>query len=477
MDQTTLAPAADPATPMTLVDDAPQTTVAEVKKPEPQLPATTGKPPETTTQRLLSLDVYRGLIMVTLAFNGFGLLATATNHLKNEPYARVWEPVRDLRDDNDVFFWKVIGYQFNHVEWVGCAYWDLIQPSFMFMVGVAMAYSYLKRKQQGQSYGRMLGHAMWRSVVLIVLGIFLISNFGTSTEWSFMNVLTQIGLGYTFLFLLWGRSPGCQAAFAVGILVATFLAYHFYPTEGISLKTGSPRVGVSQEFAARYLSDVPPAWHKNANAGHDLDLWVLNALPTTFHFNRGGYQTLNFLPSLATMIFGLMCGELLRSQRSNRYKLLWLAAGGVAGLSLGLVLHHTDICPIVKRIWTPSWVLFSTGWCCVILLFLYGVVDVLGWRRWWTFPLIVVGMNSIAIYCMSMLLKGWASRTYKIHFGQNVFYNVSHSIVSLVTPDLSELDQGQLAKLYLPTVEATMVGLVFFAICLWMYRQKIFIRI
>src|SRR5439155_17482903 len=133
-----------------------------------------------------------------------------------------------------------------------------------------------------------------------------------------------------------------------------------------------------------------------------------------------GYQTLNFLPSLATMLFGLMCGELLRSARPSSRKLLILVAAGAAGLALGQFLNLTGICPLVKRIWTPSWALFSTGWCCLILAGLYLVVDVIGWRRW-AFPLVVVGVNSLAIYCMSQLLKPWVAGTLRIHFGPNVF--------------------------------------------------------
>ena len=113
-----------------------------------------------TDERLHSLDAYRGLIMVTLAFVGFGLADTAKNHLKDTPDSALWQNVQ---------------YQFSHVEWLGCSYWDLIQPSFMFMVGVSMAYSYSKRKRLGHSYPRMLGHAAWRSVVLILLSLFLMS--------------------------------------------------------------------------------------------------------------------------------------------------------------------------------------------------------------------------------------------------------------------------------------------------------------
>src|SRR5688572_23596535 len=101
------------------------------------LPPTPVAKPGFTQQRLLSLDVYRGLIMITLAFNGFGLAATARNHLAQQPSSPVWQTVF---------------HHFEHVEWAGCGYWDLIQPSFMFMVGVAMAFSYAKRQQQGASF-------------------------------------------------------------------------------------------------------------------------------------------------------------------------------------------------------------------------------------------------------------------------------------------------------------------------------------
>jgi heparan-alpha-glucosaminide N-acetyltransferase len=404
--------------------------------------------PVLVPQRLQSLDAYRGLIMITLAFVGFGLAVTATNHLTaNGPSP----------------FWEAVHSQFEHAEWVGCGYWDLIQPSFMFMVGAAMAFSYARRRQLGQSYPRMLGHAMWRSVVLVFLGIFLISNGPRvlATDWSFMNVLSQIGLGYTFLFLLWGRSVRTQASAAVLILAGTWLAYVLYPHAGIDLARGAPEVGVSAAWAQHYLADIPAAWHKNANVGHALDLWLVNLLPVAepFRFNRGGYQTLNFLPSLATMLFGLMCGELLRTMRPPRRKLAILVAAGLAGLVVGQVLNLTGVCPLVKRIWTPSWALFSTGWCCLIVAGLYAVVDVLGYRRW-AFPLIVVGLNSIAIYCMSMTLKPWASKTLKTHFGKDVF-----------------LAWGALDPLYEPMLQCTLVGLLFWLACWWMYRQKIFIRI
>lgn len=392
--------------------------------------------------------------MLTLAFNGFGIAKTAALQLKANP---------------DSWLWSLLRYQTSHAEWIGCSYWDLIQPSFMFMVGLSMAYSYLKRQREGHSYRRMLGHAVSRSLILILLGIFL-SSHGPLTRWWMTNVLTQMGLGYAFLFLLWGRGFKNQAIATGGVLVFTWLLFVLYPNSGLDIEKGAPELGVTAEWAQEHLEGVDSSWHKNANIAQAFDEWFLNAMPKSAPFTRddspqiadpfvansGGYQTLNFLPSLATMLFGLMCGELLRSKRPNEAKLKWLILAGVGGLIAGWLLGVTGICPLVKRIWTPSWALFSTGWCALILAGLYWVIDMRQYRRW-AFPLIVVGMNSIAIYCMGMLLKGWVRGNLTRHLGDGVF--------SIGGP------------MYEPMFQATFTGLVFWVICYWMYRQKLFVRI
>jgi len=327
----------------------------------------------------------------------------------------------------------------------------------MFMVGVSMAYSYVKRRAEGHSWWRMFGHAAGRGVGLAALGIFLISNSSRSTQWSLMNVLTQIGLGYPFLFLLWGRSLRVQVITAAGLLLGVWALFAAYPNPGIDPAKGAPGVGVTAAWAQAHLTNVPPAWHKNANVGHAVDTWLLTALPRRepFVFNTGGYQTINFIPSLATMLFGLMCGELLRSARSPAQKLGVLVMAGLGGLLAGMVWSWLGV-PVVKRIWTPSWALYSTGWCCLILATLYAIIDVRKWSTW-SFPLVVVGMNSIAIYSMGMLLRGWTARTLQTHLGENVF--------------------KLLGPAYVPFVQATLVGIIFWLVCWWMYRRKIFLRI
>jgi len=390
-------------------------------------------------QRLISLDAYRGLAMLAMASGGLGL-------------HRVAENLKESGVDSP--FWRFIGYQFEHVEWLGCAAWDLIQPSFMFMVGAAMAYSCASRQAAGQTYGQMLRHAIVRAFVLVALGVFLRSNGRDATNFTFEDVLTQIGLGYVFLFLLWGRPIWAQLLAAFGILIGYWALFYFYPLPPAGFDYST--VGVPPDWP--HLTGNSAHWDKNTNAAHHFDVWFLNLFPREkpFVYNGGGYLTLSFIPSLATMIFGLVAGELMRSRLSAGRKFTILVAAGLAGLAAGAALQYGDLCPIVKRIWTPSWALFSGGWAFLILAAFYGVVDVLGFRRW-TFPLIVVGMNSITMYVLAQLSKGWVYETLVTHFGTGPF-------------DL-------LGEAYRPLLVQLWILLALWLFLYWLYRQRIFVRI
>jgi predicted acyltransferase len=294
-------------------------------------------------------------------------------------------------------------------------------------------------------------------VVLVVLGIFLRARATAETNFTFEDVLTQIGLGYFFLFLLWNRSPRAQLAAAALILLADWLLFGLYPLPPAEFDYTS--VGVPADWP--HLTGFAAHWDKNTNLAADVDRWLLNLFPRSarFEFNAGGYLTLNFLPSLATMIFGLVTGGVLRSGRTGGQKLLLLVAAGVAGLVAGWGLDAVGLCPIVKRIWTPSWALFSTGWALVALAAFYAVVDLAGHRRW-TFPFVVVGMNSIVMYVMAELLPAWLASRMQVHLGQGVF-----------------TFWGHLASVYEPVVRQTAVLGLMWLICYWLYRQRIFVRI
>jgi predicted acyltransferase len=389
--------------------------------------------------RLVSLDAYRGFTMLAMASGGLGLHRVAN---------------RMIETGNDTPFWRAIAYQFEHVEWVGCAAWDLIQPSFMFMVGVAMAYSCASRAAHGQTWGQMLRHAIVRSFVLVALGIFLRSDGRSQTYFTFEDVLTQIGLGYTFLFLLWNRPTWLQLSAAAGILLSYWAVFYYYPVppEGFDYAT----VGVPPDWP--HLQGTAQHWDKNTNAAHYFDVWFLNLFPREkpFAYNGGGYLTLSFIPSLATMIFGLVTGEMLRTGWSNNRKLAILILAGVAGLAAGWGLDYAGICPNVKRIWTPSWALFSAGWTLLILAAFFAVIDMFGFRRW-TFPLVVVGMNSITMYFLAEAAAGWFTSSIRTHFGTRPF--------------------TFLGEAWEPFLASFWVLLAMWIFLYWLYRQRVFIRI
>jgi heparan-alpha-glucosaminide N-acetyltransferase len=421
--------------------------------PEPVAPPKSERLPKAASQRLVSLDAFRGLVMVLMVSAGLYIPRVVENLHKEPAYAGQATPI-----------WDKLAFQTDHTQWVGCSLWDLIQPSFMFMVGAALAFSVGSRRARGQSFRGMLVHAIIRSVVLVLLAVFFSSRgIGphSHTNWLFTNVLAQIGLGYTFLFLLAWVRPRWQVAAAVAILVLYWGAFAVYP---------KPAADVSDAELARIklpraewdrLHGFELHWAKSHNLAAAFDRWFLNrfhrADEKPFVDEEGGYQTLNFVPSLATMIFGLLAGELLRGRLSQGAKFGILLAAGAAGLAVGWALGRYGICPVVKRIWTPSWAIFSAGWALLALAVFYLVIDMLRLRAW-SLPLVMVGMNSIAIYCISMTLKPWfREAVMKRHFGQDVFQIAGAA--------------------YTPMLEAGLFLLFCWLVAWWLYRQKAFLKI
>jgi heparan-alpha-glucosaminide N-acetyltransferase len=416
---------------MTTVTQEPRSTSAWAAR-EPSVPS-------VVPTRLVSLDAYRGFVMLLMVSAGLGIAAA-------EQKAQHFKP-----------FWHFMAGQVDHVQWSGCSLWDLIQPSFMFIVGVALPFSLARRVAQGQSFGWLLVHAVWRSLLLIWLGIFLSSIGKAQTNFTFENVLTQIGLGYTFLFLLAWTRPGTQLLAAFSILICYWVAFAVYPLPKHGFNYAA--VGVPIDWYNQFgLSGFAAHWNKNTNFAAQFDVWFLNLFPrpTRFAYNTGGYLTLSFIPSLATMTFGLWAGELLRSPRPANKKFWILLAMGFFGLLAGSILDRCGVCPIVKRIWTPAWTIYAGGWTLLLLAVFYALIDWHGWRGW-SFPLVVVGMNSIAIYCMSNAgFKGFVTRALHTHLGAGFF---------------------SWAGVFSPILESATVLLILWLICFWMYRRNIFLRI
>ncbi len=404
--------------------------------------------------RLVSLDAYRGFVMIMLASAGFGVYKMA----QLPPTAPVWHVFSyDL--------WQRMAIHFEHSKWIstigqfGVPFWDLIQPAFMFMVGVAMPYSYARRKAEGQGAIRRTAHALWRSIILVALGVFLASQWSPRTNWLFTNVLAQIGLGYFFVYLLLGRRFWVQLAALVVILVGYWAWFYMSPPPA-NFNYAEAYADSDTVFSERFAP-----WSKNGNVAARFDHWLLNKFERPdgkpYTYNKGGYTTLNFIPSMGTILLGVMCGGLLRSKFRWWEKLFALILAGMICLELG-VLAGEFACPIIKRIWTPSWVLFSGAWVIWMLAAAYFVFDLCR-LRWLALPLIVVGMNPLAMYMMGQLMRPWAMKTVRIHFTELV----QHVLGANAWAD-------NMYGLLLGPVSAL---IVFWLIVFWMYRHKFFIRV
>jgi heparan-alpha-glucosaminide N-acetyltransferase len=412
-------------------------TVADAQSITAQASTQATTPVMKAPARNVAIDAYRGFVMLLMM-------------------GEVLQFERVYRAFPDSTFWSVLAYNQTHVEWAGCSLHDMIQPSFSFLVGVALPYSLASRMAKGQTEGRLFLHALLRSLVLIALGIFLRSTHSAQTNFTFEDTLTQIGLGYPFLFLLGLRQRKWQwTAFSV-ILFGYWLAWALYPLPPANLDLSA--VGVPPDWHRVFdYTGFAAHWNKNANFGNAFDQWFLNLFPRErpFVFNSGGYLTLSFIPTLGTMILGLVAGSWLREGAGKiPFKKLLLA--GAVGVLAGLLLHFSGICPSVKRIWTPAWTLFSGGVCFFFLAAFSWVIEVKGYKKW-AFPLVVVGVNSIAAYLIAHLFESFIADSFRINLGANFFAFLGTGLQ--------------------PLLNGAAILLTFWLILFWMYRRKVFLKI
>lgn len=395
--------------------------------------------PGAKMQRVASIDAYRGIVM-------FLMLAE----------------VLELHTLSHAFpasaFASWISFHTTHVQWVGCSLHDLIQPSFSFLVGVSLPFSLAVRRARGNSFSSMAMHAAWRSVLLIALGVFLRSLGKDQTNFFFVDTLTQIGLGYFALFLVAGCSRIFQWASVAFVLLGYWLLFALWPLPDSSFQWAS--VGVAGDWPHR-LSGFASHWNKNMNPAWAFDTWFMNLFPQnpTYEFNGGGYCTLNFIPTLATMLLGTLAGGLLKggaSNHSQKQKGILLLVIGVTMFAVGWGLGAMGLCPVVKRIWTPSWVLYSGGLCYVALAALHWVCDIQN-RNTWAWPLLVIGSNSIAAYVMSWTMETPIKSFLQRHLGTSIF--------------------EVFGEAWQPVFLGTAVLVSMWLILLWLYRRRVFIRI
>lgn len=414
--------------------------------------------------RLTSLDAFRGFVMFLMA-------------------AELMELPEVAKHFPDNALWQFIAHHTQHVEWTGCSLHDLIQPSFSFMVGVALPFSIASRLAKGQGKGAMWLHALWRSVLLVLLGVFLRSIGEPMTYWTFEDTLSQIGLGYPVLFVLGFAGNKVRWVALAALLVGYWAAFAAFPLPPSDFNYSA--AAVPQDWPHHFES-FASHWNMNSNAAWAFDVWFLNLFPRTAAFvgNDGGYSTLSFIPTLGTMVLGLIAGSWLREaatlpadqvaatveravvgeepdtavdpSAAAGKAISRLIFAGLVCLALGWLLHLSGICPGVKKLWTPAWTLYSGGWCFLIMASFYFVVDVVGWKRW-CFPLVVIGMNSIAMYVLAHTVTDFFGEALHTHFGKAPF---------LV-----------LGEAFEPMLHGGAVLLILWIILLWMHRRRLYLKI
>jgi predicted acyltransferase len=263
-------------------------------------------------------------------------------------------------------------------------------------------------------------------------------------------------LGYTFLVIISLYSQRVQIGALIFILVTYALAFALYPLPGPGFDYASAGVPADWEHN---LSGFAAHWNKNTNFAWAFDQWFMNIFPreNVFLFNSGGYSTLSFIPTLGTMVLGLLAGNILNSSVLASKKLNSFIYVGIALILFGILLHVTGLNPIVKRIWTPGWTIFSGGICFLFLAMFYGLIDMKG-RHKGSFFLMVIGVNSIAAYVIADGgMRNLINDSLYIHLGKNFDQIFGVAYATLVSGGL----------------------ILFFEwlILYWMYKKKIFIKI
>lgn len=285
--------------------------------------------------------------MVLLALASAGLF----DHLLEASQGSLWEP----------FF-----LQFVHHPWNGLRFWDLVQPAFMFMAGVALAYSLHKQKEQGFSWNESFRKTLKRCAWLFFWGVLDYAVRKTGLSFELWDVLTQLSFTTLVAFLIFRWNMWRQIFFCINTLILVHALYRF-----------SRIPGFDQGFTDQH------------NFGNYVDLLLMNKI------NKGGWVAFNCVPTAVHTIAGALTGKLLLQKTNHKLRLMALWAVGCLVVGYGLDSIGAD--PIIKRIATPSFVLVSSGWCLLALMFFYWWIDIRDHKKHLQF-FTIVGMNSLFIY-------------------------------------------------------------------------------
>jgi predicted acyltransferase len=352
--------------------------------------------------RIFSIDFFRGFTMFMLV-GGVGGLFGKLNPENSGPVINFFQQ------------------QLSHVPWEGLRFWDLIQPFFMFIVGVAMPFSLTKRWQRGDSWKKTFYHVLTRCFFLLTIG-WAISSSATNSN--FNNVMAQLSVTYLIAFLIMRQKVKWQLLISFGLIIISDLLYHFWPVEGFN-----------QPFVA----------------GHNFGSWTDMML--TGSLNHGNWVPFNAIPTSAHTIWGVIVGIILKNEWTPRKKVVTLLTVGAAGVIIGFAM--SPYIPIIKHICTSSFIIVSGGWCLIGMGISYWLIDILNIRKVPMF-FAVFGMNPLFIYLMAG------------HF-RNFFHSLTDPYIYRIFSWTNEVS--------LIIISTTIIAAMLWYVCYFLYKNRIFIRL
>ena len=374
------------------------------------------------SQRLTSVDIYRGVAVV-------GMILV------------------DNPGSDDLAYWPI-----KHAQWNGWTPADFIFPSFMFLVGVSMVYSFAARLRRGESRPQILYHAFKRSLLLIAIGLVVNVSpiIGVDLHtWRIYGVPQRIAICYfaAAILVLWSNRRGQLVALAACLLgYWALLRFVHVPGFGVPGR------------------DIP-----FMDPERNLVAWLDRKLLMGRLYNgvRDPEGLISNIPAIGTILIGVLTAHWLRSENSAAMKAIRMVGCGILGMAAGLVWNHWF--PINKNLWTSSFVLLTGGFALVFLAFLYWVVEIKNWRGVWTMPFLVFGMNSIAGFVADSLVYGPG-------------YTFTVKSASGATMNWHEAAQAWLLSLGVSAANASLIyslaAVLFCWILLWfLWRKRIFLKV
>jgi len=375
---------------------------------------------KTSSARLMSLDLLRG---ATIA--GMILVNNA--------------------GDERSSYWPL-----QHSAWNGWTPTDLVFPFFLFIAGVSTVYS-LSSRVQRESRSKIFLHILWRGLAIFALGLFLngFPNHYQLSSWRVYGVLQRIAICYVIsaLLVLWGGRRS-QIAAVCGCLLGYWILMRYVPVPGFGIPTHDiPLLDPDRNLVA---------WlDRKVLAGH------------LYEVTRDPEGILSTIPAIAGSLLGVLTGQWLRSARSAREKAAWMLGYGIAGLAAGELFNVWF--PINKKLWTSSFVIFTTGMALVLLAASYWAVDVKQWRGRWSKFFLVFGMNAIAAYFLSEIVAHLIARL-GLRPADGAFVPWQEWIYSRVFLGLGS-----------PAFSSLLYAMTYVLLCwlvMWvLYRKRIFIKI